>query len=205
MSDRLQFDPVAHVYSVDGLRVPSVTGILKATGFGGDYAAIPVAVLEAARQRGIAVHGFCEQIDRGEQPVVLAKLQPYVDAYEQCRAETRLEVIETEQAVFHPEMLYAGRFDLVAWVNGARALIDRKVVATIEHLAVAVQTAAYAGARNAMLPQEPVEALYSLHLRQDGSYRLEEYNMAECWEMFRSCHALYRHRQSFKKGRRDGR
>src|SRR6185436_17565531 len=51
----LTFDDATHTYTLDGVIVPSVTGILKASGLI-DFTGIPESILEAARVRGTTVH-----------------------------------------------------------------------------------------------------------------------------------------------------
>jgi|SRR5580765_2134762 len=53
--DMMVFDEPAHTYTLDGEQLPSVTGILQRSGLI-DFSHIPPSILDAARDRGTAVH-----------------------------------------------------------------------------------------------------------------------------------------------------
>lgn len=168
-----------HAYYLGSNRLPSVTRILRETGNAPDFSAVDPAVLERARQRGIAVHAACQYLDEDDLDVasIAPEIAGYVEAYQRFLRESGARVIDTEQAVWH-EAGYAGRYDLRAWIGGCRWLIDRKATATIgEH--VGVQAAAYAEANNAMHAVDgsigTVSEIAALHLRRDGRYTLHRY------------------------------
>ena len=60
----LSFDPVAHVYRINGgPAVPSVTELLEAAGISPDYSKVNPAVLQHARRRGLHVDLACDLDD----------------------------------------------------------------------------------------------------------------------------------------------
>ena len=61
----LIFDDATHTYTLDGQVVPSVTGILKASGLI-DFTGIPESILEAARVRGTTVHEAIAYFNEGD-------------------------------------------------------------------------------------------------------------------------------------------
>lgn len=193
--------PRHHGYLLSGQPIPSVSAILKAAGLSPQYADVEPAVLEKARNRGIAVHAACEALDKDESPPPLTdELKPYVNAYVQFRYDAGFTVIETEQALYHPQLLYAGTPDVVGTLNKVRALVDRKATYEINHTAVSVQAAAYRGAWNAQRPDQSVTNIYALHLRRDGTYRLHRYDADEAWQIFMAALAIFRFKKRARKG-----
>lgn len=57
------YDPESHVYTQDGVQVPSVTAVLKLAGLS-DYSDIPVNILEMAAARGTALHEATALLDQ---------------------------------------------------------------------------------------------------------------------------------------------
>lgn len=113
-----------HVYLVDGKEYPSVTTILRDTGF------ISTAFYtDEGRQIGEAVHAACEYLDRGISFAV-SHLDPRVSgrvrAYEKFRKDTGFKPILIEEMVFNKDHLYCGTLDRTGIMNGREVLIDLK-------------------------------------------------------------------------------
>jgi hypothetical protein len=196
-------------------RLPSVTRILRAAGLAPDYGDVPEAILERARQRGRMVHAVCEWQDGGSvgpEPSLDAALDPgdvlainreevapYAVAYSRFLAESGAEAVAVEEALVHPDLRYSGRPDWVGRIRSASAervvlaVMDRKATADIHHGSVAAQCAGYAMAYEA-LHGGAVDAIYSLHLRKDGTYRLRSYEMGSAREAFRAALTVYRYK-----------
>lgn len=186
------FDVEHHLYAIDGVRVPSVSAILRSAGLVGDYSQIPSDILERARARGVAVHSACEAIDRGAEPDgVSAEVSGYVAGYRRFLRETQFDALATEEIVAHREYRYAGRFDAFGWLGGLRTMIDRKAVARIDHVATSVQLAAYSCARDYMHPESPVEQIAALHLRPDGGYVLHLEDQSHALDVWHAALQIY--------------
>lgn len=174
---------------------------MRAAGLAPEYADIPPAVLERARNRGIAVHAACEAMDKDEPlPPLTDEVKPYVNAYTQFRYDTGLAVIATEEPLHHPHLLYGGIPDLIGTLNKSNAVLDRKSTVDVNHTAVSVQTAAYRGAWNALHPTQPAQDTYALHLRRDGTYRLHRYDADEAWSIFMAALSIWRFKRRQRKG-----
>ena len=59
----IMFDPEPHVYWLDGKQLQGVTGVLARRLFPGKYDDVPENILEAAKQRGTAVHAAVHDFD----------------------------------------------------------------------------------------------------------------------------------------------
>jgi len=191
--DPLTFDEAAHVYRFMGDVVPGVTSILRPlTSFDG----IPPAVLQAKAELGRQVHLACQLLD--EDDLDWASLPPevggYLDAWMSFRRDTGCSVLQVEQRVFDPMLMYAGTLDRVLAFKGAKWLIDLKT-SFATPMAAGPQTAAYLRA----LGDTSVTHRAALRLRPDGTYRLDPLTGADDWAVFMACLSLHR----FKEAHRD--
>lgn len=64
-SELLAFDELTHTYTLEGVRLPSVTQILQRAGLI-DFSKIPGPILLAARDRGAAVHRAIHYLNEGD-------------------------------------------------------------------------------------------------------------------------------------------
>ena len=174
----LTFDDPSHTYRWNGAIVPSVTQILRPLS---DFSDIPPAILERKRAIGVAVHKACELIDHGtlDAATISPEIAGYVVAYREFLITKRPEWLFNESQVFNPSYRYAGTLDRAGSLDGP-ALLDLKTGP--ESAAIGVQLAAYLKA--ATMP--PDTRRYSLHLRDDGTYRLCEHTDRNDWPLFLS-------------------
>jgi hypothetical protein len=79
-------------------------------------------------ERGTAVHNLTELWDTGLYFQELAddELMTYMMAYEDFHDQHDVEVIQLEQIVFNPTLMYAGRLDRLWRIDGAEHLTDIK-------------------------------------------------------------------------------
>ena len=181
----LTFDPLIHAYELDGVRVPSVTGILKASRLI-DFSKIPPPILNAARDRGSAVHRACEYYNQGDLDVaefmeMFDDYAPYVQAWIAFRHESGAEITHAEYRVYSRRHQFAGTLDCLGTWQGKGCLIDLKT-GHPKDVAADLQTAAYLGALLEMqvagdgptLPSGPI-VRYAVQLRKDATYRVETY------------------------------
>lgn len=108
-AEALTFDPVAHAYFLDGERVPSVTQILQRAGLI-DFSKIPAAILNAARDRGAAVHAAVHFYNEGDLDAAFADefpaYAPYVEAWVRFLDESGFEFATADDV---PELTHITR------------------------------------------------------------------------------------------------
>ena len=157
----MNFDPALHEYSDGGVIIRSVTQILKAAGMIDDR-----WFSEEARDRGSAVHTLCERYAHGirfdNAGRALASLE-YVNAFARFVEDFGVYAIDTETMI-EGEIdghRYAGKYDLMAEIQGKRVLIDIKTGAKAKWHPV--QLAAYA------MQSKPHSAM-DLYLKANGKY-----------------------------------
>lgn len=172
-----EFNEEKHEYTLDGVRLPSVTEILSPLQ-AESFAAINPAVLQAAANRGTAVHEICEAIDYDldYEDLISPDLVPYADAYEEFLTDFDVEWQGVEMPVHFFEQ-YGGTVDRFGYVDGKPAVLDIKTVQspTVEQkVSVCCQLYAYDRAIKACFPefQNKHMAHYALYLKKDGSYKL---------------------------------
>ncbi len=177
----LDFDPATHSFTLDGLAIPSVTGVLGPL-TDGDISYY--MYMESARRRGVAVHEATERYDRmrgasetwkpemwSQDPTV----GPYLAAWQKFLADTGFEVHAIEEQVVSKRHRYAGILDRLGVLNGRRAVIDIKTSVAIKPV-MGIQLAAYQAAYNeGKLKAKQYPQRFVCQLLKDGNYRLQEF------------------------------
>ena len=174
---RIDFNEEKHEYSVDGVKVPSVSEILAPLN-ADRYGEINQAVLRSAAERGKAVHELCEAIDYEIEPEeVMPELEGYMDAYYQFLFDHDVEwqmveqIVACYRGVEGEPPLYCGTVDRFGIVDDELAVVDIKTYASMTteaQMTASCQTALYADTLGE--PCRPKR--YILHLKKDGKYRL---------------------------------
>lgn len=190
------FDPVEHTYTLDGERLPNVTGVLDILG---GYEGIPSGIMTAARDRGDYVHKACEMMLWGtlDEDSILEEYRPYIDAFRAFLEQSGAEIHGAEERVWHKTLKYAGTADIIAMVpkrqKPRKALIDIKTTAKMMPT-VGPQLAAYQDAYNSQRPKaEHVVDRYGLKLNKDGTYKLDPYTSPNDSAVFRACLTIHRY------------
>ena len=167
------FDPELHIYYQDDgvTEMPGVTSILEKAGY------IDTRWFDAeSRDRGTAVHDFCERYAHGERFDKLGRelrSLEYVNAFAAWMRDSGAYAVTTEGLVSNciNGKWYGGKFDGLYEISGKIVLIDVKTGAKAKWHKM--QLAAYAMAK--LNPS----ALVDLYLRADGSYKTDLLNAAE--------------------------
>ena len=174
----LEFVEEEHIYLLDGVILPSVSEILHFI-FPDKYKGVPSEVLNAKASYGTEIHisiqSYEENLVGNEMYLPCSSsseaYQCVVDDYDlnyieraslkqyiKLKKENNIEVLEQEQMI-HYEDKYAGRFDMIARVNGDYCLCDIKTTATLDKEYLSWQLSLYAFAR-----KEKFDKLYAIWL-----------------------------------------
>lgn len=176
---RLTFEPVKHVYQLDGKRATSVTTILSggipkgalvpwAAKTAAQYAidnpgatldeikGAPERDRDEAARRGTLVHDTIEMILRGEDPEIPEEIAAHIAGWRAFVAAWQITAVYQECIVGNGGLRYAGKFDLVGTsplINGGKRLIlDWKTSRSV-HDEAALQMSAYAMAEFMIDPE----------------------------------------------------
>ena len=165
----LQFFDNGHIYMLDGERLPCVSDLCRFL-HREIYADAPVWQMEAAAERGTAVHAATETLDKQGTVTIEENYRPYIEAYAAFRREHIVEWELIEHAAYHPAHRYAGTIDRYGRVDGFLTLLDIKTTYRVYKPLCSASLNLYRMMLEAR--GKGVEKLLILHLRKDGSYKL---------------------------------
>ena len=191
----VHFDPEQHIYTVDGVQLPSVTEVCRFLAY--DYKSAQPWLAEAAARRGTAVHEACALIDYGEIPEETPEIAGYLKAYRRFLADYAPEWELIEHPMGHTKLGFAGTLDRYGVIDGETAIVDIKT-GQLHDAALSAQLTGY----KCLLYLDPLcfttQALYALKLSNDSTYELRR--VEESDELLRAC--LFIHKAVTKKGKK---
>lgn len=167
----LTFDEATHTYTLDGIRLPSVTEVTRFCAY--DYKSDRPWLAEAAASRGTAVHEACALIDYGEEPEETPEIAGYLKAYRRFLADYKPEWELIEHPIGSLDVGFAGTLDRFGTIDGEPSILDIKT-GQLHGAALSAQLTAYSEllqTETFLLPPEP--DLYALKLSNDGTYTLK--------------------------------
>ena len=161
---KIEFIEDTHEYFVDGVLTPSVTQVLSRK-FGGKYKTVDKAVLEAAREKGIAVHEGIENLCRTGEVADMKEVRNF----RFLQKHYGFEVVANEVPVLlciEDKPITVGRLDLVITMDGETGLADIKRTATLDKEYLAYQLNIYRLAYMQTYGDE-IKFLRGVHLREN--------------------------------------
>lgn len=161
------FDPEAHTYTLNGVLLSGITGLIQEKIFPDKYKDIPKHILDEAARRGTYIHEQCELIDEGAFPSTIEGVK-YV---ENCKAYG-LTHVESEYLVSDEEN-YASCIDKVMKGEGYEEnefdLGDIKTTSKLDKEYVSWQLSIYAYLFELNNPDCKVKRLFAMWLRGEKS------------------------------------
>jgi hypothetical protein len=194
-----RIDP-EHVYrSDDGRTWPGVTSILGAVPpWLGRFDKIPTDVLELKREIGTAVRLAIALDAEGalDEATVDPAVAAYLVAWRRFKAEASFAPRWVETTVWHPTFGFAGTLDGLGVFEGRRprkVLLDVKTGSDQDADLAGPQTAAYLEAARVLglAGAEGVVERCSVHLRDDGTYRVVPHTNRRDWQVFLAALELF--------------
>ena len=176
-----------HTYEVDGVKMDSVSEILRFLSRE-EYGDINQFRLDNAAERGSAVHTACEVLYKYKTVECTPDSEPYVMAFVQFLKDHACEFTDIERSFADIERCIAGTPDLCGIVDGEEAIVDMKAQAAIHKTLVKAQLNGYRDLR-IKNGKSPAKKLYCLQLMNTGKYRL--YPVAIDNTEFEACYALH--------------
>lgn len=170
-----------HIYLVDGIITPSVSEILHFI-FPDKYKGVDKRILNRKAEYGTTIHESIEmyeaniqtmQLEDAFNVVIQAKDLNYIQEaslrqYVKLKREKKLMVLEQEKMIQY-QRKYAGRFDMIANVNGALSLCDIKTTAQLDEEYLSWQLSYYELAMG-----KTFDKLYAIWLPKKGLGVLKE-------------------------------
>lgn len=167
--DDLMFYDKGHIYMLAEERIPCVSDLCRFL-HREIYKDAPVWQMEAAADRGTAVHQATEALDKSGRAEISDDYAPYLEAYAAFLREHEVVWKLVEYPAFHPVHRYAGTIDRYGMVDGYRTLLDIKTTYTVYKPLCSASLNLYRMILEAK--GRTVERLLILHLKRDGSYKL---------------------------------
>ena len=174
---RLLFFDDGHKYTVDGVDVPSVSELTRFL-TREVYTDTPQFFMEGAAQRGTLVHKATESIDELGKVECEDDIAPYVQAYVQFLKDCQPDWEKVEWSVCNGQT-YAGTVDRYGVLDGKKVVLDIKTTANITGMHKVLYRAQLNLYRLAVMLEKPVDELWILQLKKDGSYKLIQLEVDE--------------------------
>ena len=165
---KIEYLDEEHIYLCNGVIIPSVSQILHLV-FPDKYKNVNKKILNAKAKYGTELHNYIEQYENG---VITQKLNYIQEArfnqYLILKNKYKIEVIEQEKIVNYKN-IYAGRYDMIANVNGSYSLCDIKTTAELDKEYLSWQLSLYEYAS-----KKKFEKLYAIWLPKEDLGKLVE-------------------------------
>ena len=192
----LTFEPATHTYTLDGVVVPSVTGILRAAGVV-NFDHVPPGILEPARIRGTVVHQAIHYYNEHDLDVdrfcrELPDYAGYLRAWIRFSDERRFVPALCEYRVASRRHQLAGTIDCLGVLDHHGALLDF-ATGRPDDAAKDLQTAAYHGLAHEWAEHDRVLGdflsrfvirRYAIALHADGGFSVDAYSNPSDWRSF---------------------
>ena len=197
----LVFYDDSHTYTVDGQEVPSVSELTRFL-TRELYNDAPQYFLDQAAKRGTSVHKATEALDKFGTVEIDDEFAGFVKAYVSFLKEHDVSWDNIEWPVCSKdnEMPYAGTIDRVGTLDGKIVILDIKTTANISGLHKLCYTAQLNLYKLAVKEEKPVEGLWVLQLKKDGTYKLIP--LEENEELAKACLTMHYAIQKTKRKRR---
>lgn len=174
---RLLFYDDTHRYTVDGEEVPSVSELTRFL-TREVYNDTPQYFMDGAAARGTKVHKATESIDEYGKVECEDDISSFVQAYVQFLHDRNPDWEKIEWPVCNAKQ-YAGTVDRYGKLDGKSVILDIKTTATITGLHKVLYRAQLNLYRLAVMLEKPVDELWILQLKKDGTYKLNPLDVDE--------------------------
>lgn len=175
----LEYIDEGHLYLYDGVVIPSVSDLCKIV-FPDKYKGVPDWILKNKADYGTNIHKIIELKEEGKEYKNLIKSvieEESIKQYEKIKKDNLMQVIKQEEMVCY-KGIYAGRFDMIAIVNGDYCLCDIKTTAILDKEYLSWQLSLYELAFGAKF-----DKLYAIWLPKKGLGELVEIKRKSYKEM----------------------
>ena len=196
--DGLVFCEENHTYWLGKNKLPSVTTVMNPLSFA-TYDGVDKEVIAKAAKKGTSVHQTIENYVCFGIEDVNPEYRAYFDAFLAFWDEIHPIPIAAEIKLYHKFLMYAGTGDLLCEIGGKTVLVDYKTTSQLNPMLTRVQLEAYDKAIESHGLKVDGKAI--LHLRKDGTYRLEWHQMddTEAWTVFGALLTVSQYMSKYKK------
>lgn len=166
----IEFREAGHIYIVDGRQVVCVSDLCRFISreiYTGD---VPKWQMEAAAERGTAVHAATERLEALGIAELDDEYAPYLQAYTAFLRDHEVLWELTEKSLYSAKNDFAGTIDRYGLLDGKKTLLDIKTTYTVYKVLCEASLNLY----RRLLEESgfEVEQLVILHLQKNGQYKL---------------------------------
>jgi hypothetical protein len=203
--DDLIFKAKKHeYYTKDGKKIPSVSEMISCLS-NLVYGDVDEFVLQRAAEKGTEIHELTLELDTMGEVYVPGELSGYVQAYAQFLKDHDVKWVMAETAMKDNDDRFAGTIDRYGVVDGIPTLLDIKTSSKITGKNMTVYEAQMNFYRSMVEGhiKYPVNQMFVLHLKSDGSYSLEDVDMN--YDLVTCCLIINEKMKRRKKRSKNGR
>lgn len=188
---RIELEPAAHIYQVDGRHTPGVSEVLQDAGLIDRR-----WFTDGGAERGKMVHVACQYLAEGDLDwaSVSPMLMPYLEAYQLWLKQGEFRTEHAERHYYSEALDYCGTPDVVGCWRDRLTVVDFKS-GQVPAWTV-FQLAAYG---NLVFEDTGVEpTIMSVQLGNNGRYKTTQYVDRNAWNVFKAALVLYRAKRLYK-------
>ena len=165
----VDFNPEAHTYTLDGVRLQGITGMLERQLFPRKYENVPQEVLDRAAERGSFVHEVCELVDE----LGITHESPEAQNYRRMKTDLHL-VHEASEYLVSDNKHFASCIDKVYRTGETTfSLADIKTTYRLDLDYVRWQLSVYAYLFELQNPEVKADRLFAVWLRGEEARHVE--------------------------------
>ena len=181
----IEFLEDQHVYLVDGVVAPSVTQLIHEIYMPNQYSGISKAVLANAAEYGNRVHALIEQWNSDHSPPDWLESRSFemiaLKTYFSLSEIHDINTVSQEECVaymFRDTALWAGKYDMLAYIDGRLSIVDIKTTARYYPEYLSKQCTMYKMAIEQMTGQK-IEDAWCIHLPKKGRKGIIHVDLAD--------------------------
>ena len=194
LKSEIEFNEKDHIYTKNGIVLPSVTQIMQPL-YEQVYGKADMNASDNGKSKGKEIHraidDYCEfgMIDISEE------YKPYLDNFIRYIDEHQYEVVASEVMLWHPVYGYAGKIDIIVRnPKGEFVLIDNKT-GDLQPKLHAVQLQAYTDMWSAnKMPEIAFKVALGLSDKGYKEHRYDKYD-TKAKSVFDACYKIYKYRK----------
>lgn len=183
-TESLRFNAADHSYWLGDQRLWGISEVLEAAGLISSF-----CKNEESARFGTIVHIACQLDDEGDlvEESVHSRVRPYLEAWRKFKTDSAYEWAEIERRRFHPDLGIAGTPDRIGRAFNRPAIVDIK--SGSPQPSWSWQLGGYS------LLDNDLRSLYSVQLRDNGTYSVKTYSVSKSRGVFLSALAVARARE----------
>lgn len=194
LKSEIEFNEKDHIYTKNGIVLPSVTQIMQPL-YEAVYGKADMNASDNGKSKGKEIHraidDYCEfgMIDISEE------YRPYLDNFIRYIDEHQYEIVASEVMLYHPVYNYAGTIDIIVTnKKGEYGMIDNKT-GDLQPKLHAVQLQAYTDMWSAnKMPEIAFKVALGLSDKGYKEHRYEKYD-TKAKSVFDACYKIYKYKK----------